>query len=117
MLTTFIIIFVSISYGMMIVILYPPLISEEDWDSCSIKNKIGRLMITFLPINILFGLFAILYLFVYEPLLEDKIDSIFRKYKSKRILKSKIKDRERKIKLGFIKISDIDPYGEEDWEV
>jgi hypothetical protein len=68
----------------------------------------GLKIIMYLPIgSTLFICLAIIFNFIENiQMIKDR----------KKRLERELKDRDRKIKLGIIKINEIDPYGEEDWE-
>lgn len=72
-----------------------------------IGSKIIACCLIFTPYLNTFVIFLLFINFLY-----DKIDKFEENIKKRRLI---LKEREQKIKLGIIRISDKDPYGEENW--
>jgi Ca2+/H+ antiporter len=81
-------------------------------------TKQGKIANLFPGISIFFLLLFILDLIftLYSKYFEDKVNEIREKIQERKEKRMNEKERKIKIKMGIIRISPIDPYGEEDWE-
>lgn len=82
----------------------------EDGDQISKEDLPFRLLvfsIVYSPLNIILGV-AILGATLYKGVIVPQVKKLVERYKFN-------KERKQKIKLGIIKITSNDPYGEENW--
>lgn len=104
-----------LSYIACVFIFYFAIYKEEDLEGEPFGYKVFIFTILFAPIiNQLFGIFILLGILF--KLIGEKLKPIRDKIKKIRINRRILKERKEKIKLGIIKITPQDPYGEDIWD-
>jgi hypothetical protein len=108
------------------------LFAHFKWDEYELPSEWYKLLIIFSPLSIIFVALLIAGCYIKDYFedknLGDNIEDFFdwivdntlgriKEHIQKRVERKRLlKIREEKIKLGIIKISKDDPYGEEDWD-